>query len=238
MGAKRNSQKATKTKKPNSKKPAETAKNEDAELEAALAAIEASDGDSEKPAAEEPKVKAEAVEEVVDDESGEDLSPESVEAALANLEKEEAKKPKKTASKSKETKPAGEKKSKAEETVPARSFHDIAAIKKPAFEKNREDMAKKVGEKADNVVQAVERGKKLSRYTADAVKLLSKEGQVSAKAMCDAFIAANLSVGTARAQSQQMTALFKGIGLCEAGADKSLTVKDQALLDELVKLAA
>lgn len=213
-------------------------KDDDAELEAALAALS---GEGTEDATETDTTSAEDA--TVNDLTGEDVDEETVEQALAKLEKEEnEKKAKSTSSKpkagSKGSKPKG--KSEKVETAPARNFYDVAAIDKPTFDKTRGALAKKVGEKADNVVQAIERGKKLSRYTADAVLLLSKEGRMSAKRLCEAFINANLSEGTARAQSQQMTSLFKALGIAEpdpANA-KDLIVKDKGLVDELVKLAA
>ena len=213
-------------------------KDDDAELEAALSALSGeSDAGADKGASAQVTGSSEAAgTATVNDATGEDVDEETVEQALAKLEKEDAKK--KAPSSKPKSKPKG--KTEKVETVAARNFHDVAAIDKPAFNRAREGLAKKVGEKADNVVQAIERGKKLSRYTADAVVLLSKEGRMSAKRLCEAFIKNNLSEGTARAQSQQMTSLFKALGIAEpdpANA-KDLIVKDKGLVDELVKLAA
>lgn len=127
-------------------------------------------------------------------------------------------------------------------TPPAimRDFTAIAQIDEATLKANLDGInAKKVREKAENLIAAVQSGKKLSRYTADAVKHLKAQGRVSGKTLADMFQAEGLGLGTARAQSQQMTALFKCVGLAapEAGS-KDLVLQDNNLAEELVKLAA
>lgn len=173
-----------------------------------------------------------------------ELEPEDVAAALAQVEADDAaaattktatkrapRQPKATTTGTKTTTPS----------TPLRVFTDVAAIDPAVLKANLDGCsAKKVGEKAENVIQAVEHGKKLSRYTSDAIKKLSRDGRVTSKALVDEFLSLNLSDGTARAQSQQMTALFKMLGIAspDPANAKELVIADAALVEELVKLAA
>lgn len=160
-----------------------------------------------------------------------------VEAALAEIESTAAAPTKKKAAKVKADKKAAEPKIVA----PVRMFTDVAAIDKTLLESNLNGLnAKKVIEKAQNVIQAVETGKKLSRYTADAVRALKVRGTISAKVLVETFLAAGLTDGTARAQSQQMTALFKVLGIATPDATnaRELILADAGLVDELVLLSA
>jgi hypothetical protein len=139
------------------------------------------------------------------------------------------------------SKPARKKREPKAPAVATRQFTDVAAIDPAALKANLDaSTAKKVNEKIQNLVQAVETGKTLSRYTQVAVKTLVRDGKISGKSLVEAFQAENLSIGTARAQSQQMTALFKTVGLVTPAADapRELMLADQGLADELVKLAA
>jgi hypothetical protein len=121
-----------------------------------------------------------------------------------------------------------------------RQFADIAAIDPAAFKTNLDgSTAKKVNEKVQNLIQAVETGKKLSNYTALAVKHLVAEGKVSGKSLAEMFQANKLSKGTAAAQAQQMTALFKIAGIAAPSNDnaRELILADEGLARELVSLA-
>lgn len=125
--------------------------------------------------------------------------------------------------------------------APARTFTDVAAIAPDAFKTNLDGCtAKKVNEKVSNLIQAVERGSKLSNYTKVAVKKLIEDGKVSGKSLVEAYEAAGLKIGTARAQSQQMTALFKVVGLVTPATDnpRELVLADAGLAKELELLAA
>lgn len=95
-------------------------------------------------------------------------------------------------------------------------------------------------EKAQNLIQAIEVGKQLSRYTKVAVKTLVSDGKISGPGMVKKFEEVGLSTGTARAQAQQMTALFKIVGLAvpDVVSAKELVIADRALAHELMQLAA
>jgi hypothetical protein len=58
--------------------------------------------------------------------------------------------------------------------------------------------------------------------------------------MADRFQAEGLSLGTSRAQAQQMTALFRLVGAAapDANAPRDLVIQDNGLVQELAKLAA
>lgn len=121
-----------------------------------------------------------------------------------------------------------------------RAFTAVALIDQATLDTNLAGCnAKKVREKADNLIAAIEHGKKLSGYTKIAVKALAADGRFSGKSMVERFQAEGLSIGTSRAQAQQMTALFRLVGAVapEAGS-KDLVVQDNALIQELVPLAA
>lgn len=75
--------------------------------------------------------------------------------------------------------------------------------------------AKKVKEKIENAVARIERGKKLSRFTELAVRKLVTAGEVTSGDLVEAYKADGLAIGTARAQGQQMTALFRALGLAD-----------------------
>lgn len=118
-----------------------------------------------------------------------------------------------------------------------REFTDVATIDPAVLKLNIDACsAKKVSEKVQNVIQAIESGKKLSRYTKDAVALLDSVGRVSGKSLVEEFRQKGLSDGTARAQAQQMTALFKmlGIAVTDPATKGELIIQDKALVRELL----
>lgn len=128
-----------------------------------------------------------------------------------------------------------------EPAQPMREFTAVAAIDEQTLQKNLDGCnAKKVREKADNLIAAVTHGKKLSRYTAVAVSELMEHGRFSGKSMTERFKTEGLSEGTARAQAQQMTALFKLVGAAapDANAPRDLVLQDNGLVEELAKIAA
>ncbi len=162
-----------------------------------------------------------------------EIEPSDEEAIEAALAEEETTEPTAAA-------PSAPKRQKAA-TAPVRMFTDVAAIDPAAFKDNLDGItAKKVNEKVSNLIQSVERGSKLSNYTAIAVKALVADGKVSGSSLVKTFESAGLSTGTARAQAQQMTALFKAVGLAtpDATAPRELVLADKTLADELVLIAA
>jgi hypothetical protein len=177
----------------------------------AMIADDSSDGATTTDA-EQPEITAEDVEEPTDDE------------VLAAIDS--AKAPKKSGGK------------KAAPVV-MRDFTAVAAIDEATLKANLDGInAKKVREKADNLIAAIQSGKKLSRYTRDAVEHLKADGRVNGKSIADMFQTKGLSLGTARAQSQQMTALFKAVGLAaQDNGSKDLVLQDNTLADELLKTA-
>jgi len=126
--------------------------------------------------------------------------------------------------------------------APARAFCDVADHLDDASLKAALDSinAKKVAEKAQNVVQAITTGKKLSGFTQLAVKTLVSAGRVSGKTLVEAYQADGKSLGTARAQAQQMTALFKALGIAQPDPanPRELVPANNGLVRELELLAA
>lgn len=138
--------------------------------------------------------------------------------------------------------PKSQKKAEPATPVVVRQFCDVADHFDATSLKATLDgiNAKKVHEKATNVVASIETGKKLSGFTKLAVKVLADKGQVTAKDLVEAYQADNKSIGTARAQAQQMTALFKALGIATPSSadNKVLVACDNALVKELTTLAA
>lgn len=205
-------------------------------LAQAEAASETSD-ENEDAAVEEP---VEAVEAVSQGDVQEVIENDA-DALLAELEADDGSAAPTTTA----TKPKRQPKSTSAATTtpaaPKRDFHSIAQIDKPTLNANLDACnAKKVIEKAQNLIQAIEVGKKLSRYTSVAIKRLVSDGKITGKSLVDALEGEGLSIGTARAQAQQMTALFQiaGIAQKDATAPKELVIADKGLADELMKLAA
>jgi hypothetical protein len=181
-----------------------------------------------------------AVVEAVSEEDVQDVIENDADALLAELEADDNGDPTATTA---PKKAARQKKAAATPapSVPQRDFYSVASIDKATMDARLNACnAKKVIEKATNLIQAVEAGKRLSRYTSVAVKTLVSEGRVSGKKLVETFEAEGLSTGTARAQAQQMTALFKmtGVAAPDATAPRELVIADQTLADELMKLAA
>jgi hypothetical protein len=138
-------------------------------------------------------------------------------------------------------KKSGSKRAPKTPAAPMREFTAVAAIDEATLKSNLDGCnAKKVKEKAENLIATITHGKKLSRYTAVAVSELIANGRISGKSMTDRFQAEGLSVGTARAQAQQMTALFKLVGAVQPDAanPRELVVQDNQLVQELAAAAA
>lgn len=223
----------------------ETPSNDD---DAVLAALEMADESPfetvetvEAPTSDEPAVDEDTAEEPVVAETTEDvdveLDADDEEAILAAAAADDDNKPAAT--------PRGRKKAAAASTAaPAvqRQFCDVADHLDPASLKTALDgiNAKKVAEKAQNLIQCIETGKKLSGFTKLAVKTLTTKGRVTSKDLVEAFQADGKSLGTARAQSQQMTSLFKQLGIAtqDPNEPKALVPADNALVKELALLAA
>lgn len=211
-----------------------------------LAALEAADqnepaGDTESPFTEvvdtsgtedATEVVSETAEEVeVEIESADE------DAVLAELEADE------DDGATEKAKPKSKKKAAAPAApVVTRQFCDVADHMDDSALKTALDgiAAKKVAEKANNVIQAITTGKKLSGFTQLAVKMLTEQGHVTSKDLVEAYQKDGKTQGTARAQAQQQTALFKALGIAAPAADdaKKLVACDNGLVKELAVLAA
>ena len=208
----------------------------------AVLAEEAPLTDTETPPAETVEDVVENLEAVSEDDVKEVIEKDA-DALLAALDADDNTDPQAVASAATTTKAPRKKKDATATTpaVPKRDFHSVASIDSATFKTNLDGCnAKKVQEKAQNLIQAIETGKKLSRYTSVAVKRLVADGKVTGKGLVEALQGEGLSLGTARAQAQQMTALFRiaGIAQPDQTAPKELVIADATLANELVKLAA
>lgn len=206
-----------------------------AEIEASSAIIDGDTGDVEASSDTTETVAAAEEEEEVEVE----IDDNDVEIALKNLEADDKNGEAAKSTKPKKRESGGDAARKVE--VQLRKFSDVASLTDKELDERRQSVtAKKVREKVDNVIAAIESGKKLSRYTVDAVKALVKDGRVSGKSLTQTYLDGGLKDGTARAQSQQLTAVFKALGVAapDPNNNRELVVADKPLLDELVKLAA
>lgn len=200
-----------------------------------LAALEAADGGTKvEDTTEETVAQIEAVEEIEVT-----LEDRDEDAILAELEAEEDNAAPAPKTKSSKTKTPKQPKAPA---APTRAFCDVADHMDDAALKAALDSinAKKVHEKAQNMVQAITTGKKLSGFTQLAVKKLLADGRISGKSLVEAYQADGKSLGTARAQSQQMTALFKALGIAQPDPSnpRELVPASNGLVRELEQLAA
>jgi len=179
--------------------------------------------------AEEPKVEAQADVDVEVDEILQAID--QVDASTdqdidASVDQPEKPKTRKKAEKS------------AEPPAPSIEFASIVGedTQKEIFER-LDKSAKKVIEKAKNVIAAVERGKKLSGFTKDAVIVLASKPEIQTKDLVEHYVGRGLSIGTARAQAQQMTSIFKVFGIAEQNGSVYRKV-DSPLAAKLEQMAA
>lgn len=89
--------------------------------------------------------------------------------------------------------------------------------------------AKKVGEKAVNLVYALQGKQNLSSYTKIAFQLLAAKGEVTASDIKNEYLAVPYSAGTAAAQTSQMMLLFPMLGIASRDKSKLTFNKDSVL---------
>lgn len=94
-------------------------------------------------------------------------------------------------------------------------------------------LAKKVGEKAVNLLQAVAGQGSPSVYTQIALDILKKEGECTLTDIKNAYLAHPYSLGTASAQSSQMMQLFPALGIANRQGSKLSLRPDSALFPML-----
>lgn len=122
----------------------------------------------------------------------------------------------------------------ATDAVNAGAFASLLSdTDRAAFTTRLDEAAKKVREKIENAVASVDRGKKLSRFTELAVKELVTKGTVTGKDLVTMFEGQGLAIGTARAQGQQMTAIFRTLGLA-AKDGGAYTLANRTLAEKLI----
>lgn len=117
------------------------------------------------------------------------------------------------------------------------AFLALTKLDATVYQDRFDAAAKKVKEKAANAVAAIDNGKKLSRFTSLAVKSLVDKGTVTSADLIQTYRDAGLGDGTARAQGQQMTALFRMFDLVEQDG-KNFKLANEELGKHLVSVAA
>lgn len=97
-------------------------------------------------------------------------------------------------------------------------------------------LAKKVAEKAVNLIRYRSAPDNIQGYTRKGLDLLISQGEVTSKQMVDMMRAAKYTDGTSRAQSNQLFQLFPALGIAERG-DKSTMklVKGSAIVSDYRK---
>lgn len=93
-----------------------------------------------------------------------------------------------------------------------------------------DDLPKKVGEKAVNLIAHLGGGAKLSCYTEIAIKMLIETGELTSKALFERYVARPYSEGTSRSQSGQMMQLLPALGLADRTGRGSLTLRKDSVI--------
>ena len=88
----------------------------------------------------------------------------------------------------------------------------------------------KIQEKVVNFFAHLSNGAQLSNYTRIAIDLLIKNGEITSKALRDAYIARPYSTGTANSQCTQLMKLLQVLELANKEAGKLVANQESALL--------
>lgn len=108
---------------------------------------------------------------------------------------------------------------------PAQQASKIAAL----LEEIDNNTPIKIQEKVVNLYAHIANGANLSNYTATAIHLLVKDGELTSKSLKDAYLAHPYAEGTASSQTTQMMKLLPMLGLAIRSGSK-LTVNDDSML--------
>jgi hypothetical protein len=120
----------------------------------------------------------------------------------------------------------------------AKFLEAVGAADETTFAARVSGVAKKVREKIDNVADAISSGKRLSNYTRDALAYaLANDSAFTVKDLVTMFEGKKYSPGTARAQAQQMGAVFNVLGAADR-TGKAFTLKAGPMLDALKEALA
>lgn len=116
--------------------------------------------------------------------------------------------------------------SESDETVDAKSLTETLKERLTKLD----DLPKKVGEKAVNLIAHLGGGAKLSCYTEIAIKMLLDNGELTSKELFDRYIARPYSEGTSRSQCGQMMQLLPALGLADRTSRGSLALRKDSLI--------
>lgn len=156
-------------------------------------------------------------------------------------------KPKRTAPSTKRITVAGVKKSEALSKALGAKLNDYLALTMQNAELPADDLkavidAKlgeidalpiKIQEKVVNFYAHLSNGASLSNYTKIAVDILVKQGEITSKALRDAYIARPYSVGTANSQCTQLMKVLQVLELARKDGGKLVANPDSLLLPML-----
>lgn len=92
-----------------------------------------------------------------------------------------------------------------------------------------DSLAKKVGDKAVNLLRYASEPRKLQNYTRLGLELLVRDGEVTSKSLTDHLKAAKYTEGTARSQANQIMSLFPALKVA-ARSGKTLTLNSESTL--------
>lgn len=117
-------------------------------------------------------------------------------------------------------------------------FYALAGMTEEDFNARIDSAAKKVKEKIENLADAVV-GNRLSGYTIKALKFANKNDRTfTVKGLEKEYEEEyRFSTGTAKAQAQQMSALFSSLGLADKDG-KTFKLRSTPLVDKLLSMAA
>lgn len=131
---------------------------------------------------------------------------------------------------------AAERVSRGPRVTDRSAFFSVAGMTGEEVERITASAPKKVREKIDNLMDAFS-GRNLSGYTKLAIKhALKMGGEFTMKDLVTAY-EDSYSPGTARAQAQQMSALFTRMGICDKDG-KVFRIRKTELTEKLAAIAS
>lgn len=97
-------------------------------------------------------------------------------------------------------------------------------------------LAKKVGDKAVNLLRHNENPAKLQKYTVIGLNTLIAGGDATSRTFTDALMAAGYTIGTARSQANQLMSLLPALKVAEKNG-RQLTLREDSVIREKFQAA-
>lgn len=98
-----------------------------------------------------------------------------------------------------------------------------------ALKDDVDKLAKKVGDKAVNLIRFQGDSKKLQGYTRIGLSKLIEDGEASSKQLTDHFVSAGYTIGTARSQANQLMTLFPALKVAHKSGRNLLLNADSTI---------